>query len=264
MPFTPSHIAAVLPLRGRAGRGLPIAALAAGSVSPDLLYFQPFVDWRLVTPSPHSLAGIVTWDLLLGFALWAAWRAGAHPLHDLMPDPVRRRWQPGRWPADGLGWAMAVAALLVGAITHVVWDEFTHAGRFGATHLAWLATEYGTPFGALPGYRLAQYASGFIGLVIVLWVGLRQPVTPAAPRPRPALARSASWVVAASAILAATLRLASLDASTGLRSVVFSGITAAMGTAAATVVLITTAHALTSHRPAPTDPTLQRIRQDSR
>lgn len=165
MPFTPSHIAAVLPLRGRAGRGLPIAALAAGSVSPDLLYFQPFVDWRLVTPSPHSLAGIVTWDLLLGFALW---------------------------------------------------------------------------------------------------VGLRQPVTPAAPRPRPTLARSASWVVAASAILAATLRLASLDASTGLRSVVFSGITAAMGTAAATVVLITTAHALTSHPPAPTDPTLQRIRQDSR
>ena len=50
MPFTPSHVAAILPLAGRRDRGLPLAALAAGSMSPDLPYFQPVADWRLISP----------------------------------------------------------------------------------------------------------------------------------------------------------------------------------------------------------------------
>lgn len=249
MPFTPSHIAAVLPLRGRAGRGLPIAALAAGSMSPDLPYFQPFGDWRLLSPPTHSVAGILTWDLLFGIGLWALWRAGARPVHDLVPDLIRDRWRPPGRPTTGRGWGLAAVAVLIGAATHVLWDEFTHAGRFGTTHLAAIAALYPTPLGELPGYRILQYASGAVGLLIVGWVGLRQPVYVQRPRPRPRLALAAAWLVPLAGLAAAAARLGTLPDPGGLRVAAFAGITAAIGGAVVVAILVTAGHALTTSRP---------------
>lgn len=251
MPFTPSHVAAILPFRGRGGRGLPLAALAAGSMSPDLPYFQPVADWRFMSPPTHSPAGILTWDLLFGIALWLAWRTGARPLHDLLPGPVRLRWRPAGWPPDRRAWLTVVPAVLVGAATHVLWDEFTHAGRFGTTWLPAVAADYPTPWGPFPGYRLLQYASGTIGLAIVIWIGARQPSRDPEPRPRPALARLAGWLVPLSAVTAAAMRISTLEDPGDLRTLGFAATTAAVGTGAVTLALITAGHALTSgrHRP---------------
>lgn len=76
MPLTPAHVAAVLPLRGR--WNLPFAALAAGSMSPDLGYFLPFSS-RMPRHATHSVVGIVTWDLLFGVAMWLVWRWAVPP-----------------------------------------------------------------------------------------------------------------------------------------------------------------------------------------
>lgn len=244
VPFTPSHIAAILPLRGRRDRGLPLAALAAGSMSPDLPYFQPIVDWRLMSPPTHSVAGILTWDLLFGIVMWVVWRAGAEPLHDLAPDPIRSRWRPAGWPTKVRAWLMVVPAVLVGTVTHVLWDEFTHAGRFGATQIAAIGASYSMPWGPFPGYRLLQYASGAIGLAIVFWVGLRQPSRDPRPRPRPGLARVAAWLVPLSGLTAAAMRSSALEDPTDLRALAFAAITAAIATATTVMVLLTAGHAL--------------------
>ena len=80
-----------------------------------------------------------------------------------------------------LGWT--ALALVVGAGTHVLWDEFTHPRRWGATHVPAL----GETWGLLPGYRWLQYASGLIGGVILLmWFvrwWRRTPAQPAGPTP---------------------------------------------------------------------------------
>lgn len=217
-------------------------------MSPDLPYFQPVADWRLISPPTHSLAGILTWDLLFGIAMWAVWRAGAEPLHDLAPDAIRRRWQPANPPTKVSGWLIVIASVLIGAATHVLWDEFTHFGRFGTTYITAIAASYPTPWGPFPGYRLLQYASGANGLAIILWVGASQPSAEPEPRPRPTLARATAWFVPLAALTAAVIRVARLRDFSDLRAMAFAAITAAIGTATAVLLLLTAGHALTSDR----------------
>lgn len=217
-------------------------------MSPDLPYFQPVADWRLMSPATHSLAGILTWDLLFGVAMWAVWRVGAEPLHDLAPDMVRRRWRPASWPTSLSGWVIVVPAVFVGAVTHVLWDEFTHIGRLGTTYIPAIAASYPMPWGPFPGYRLLQYASGAVGLAIMVWVGARESSRDPEPRPRPGLARATAWLVPLAAVTAAAVRVARLEDPSDLRALAFAGITSAIGTATAVLILLTTGNALTGQR----------------
>jgi len=237
MPFTPSHIAAVLPLRGRR-EGLPLAALAAGSMSPDFMYYLPLPGWGAVSQQAHSLPGIFTWDLLFGVSMWAVWRAVSPAVHDLAPRAVRRRWRPATWPAKARPLALVVAAVLVGAATHVVWDGFTHGGGFAVRWLPVLAAEYSTPWVSLPGYQWLQYASGVIGLVIVAWAGLRQPVADPSPPRYPQLVRATPWVVGAAAFVTVLGRLAVYTAAPSLHSLAFVAVTAAIAGFAVAVCLL--------------------------
>ncbi|RII91257.1 DUF4184 family protein, partial [Clavibacter michiganensis] len=65
------------------------------------------------------------------------------------------------------GALLALAALLLGVLSHVVWDAFTHEGRAGSALLPALAE----PWGPLPGYRWIQYASSVGGLVVLAIAG---------------------------------------------------------------------------------------------
>ncbi|MCL2089981.1 MAG: DUF4184 family protein [Micrococcales bacterium] len=220
MPFTPAHVAAVLPLRGR--QRLPFAALVAGCTSPDLPYFVPGpTGWSDVT---HSLVGIVTWNLLLGLALWLVWRQVSPALHDT-PAVVRGRWV---LPPRSAAWWATVVAVLVGSSTHVVWDEFTHAGRFGATHVPQLAASWPSPVGSMPGWHWLQYASSVLGLAVLVWAGLRLPTVERGQRDQPRLARAVPFVVLACGAAASGLGLASGSWS-GWRGLGFVGLTSFIG-----------------------------------
>ena len=232
MPFTPSHVAAVLPFRRVAV--LPFAALAAGSMSPDLPYFLPGL--RFLGGWTHSLAGIVSLDVLFGLALWVLWRSVATSLHELVPSGIRERWTPPGWRVAAW-WALPVA-IVIGAATHVGWDEFTHAGRYATTHLAFLAASYPSPIGPLAGYRYAQYASGAAGLVLILIAGLRQARTPQPRRGQSHLARVLPWLCLGAAAIGAAVRIVA-DGGFGIAwdALAFAGITGG-ATAAAAVLLL--------------------------
>jgi hypothetical protein len=247
MPFTPSHIAAVLPLR-RIGVALPLAALAAGSVTPDVPYFVPGV-MALGQVTHHPLA-VISLDVVIGLCLWAGWRLGAGPLHELAPRSVRERWQPADWRSTP-PWTVPMA-VAVGAATHVAWDSFTHPHGFAAARLAMLTAAYPSPFGGeWPGYQWAQYLSGALGLVVMAWVGWRQP-----RRPAPVVATSARpWVLAAAttqvAVIGAALRiLVSRAWIGGAGSVVFAGITGAIAAAVVTVAAFASWQRLSTARKA--------------
>lgn len=242
MPFTPAHVAAVLPLRGR--YGLPFAALAAGSMSPDLLYYLPGGRGSVV-PATHSLWGILTWDLLFGLLMWVAWCWAARPLWELAPDLLRARW---RQPAAGLaGWRLAPLAVLIGAAGHVLWDEFTHAGRFGATWVPALSAVYPSPVGPLEGYRWLQYASGVLGLAALLWAFLRVARTEPPPRSVPWLARLAPIVVIAAGAVAGGMRWASVGLQ-DWRTMAFELLTSSIGGAIAAVTVLCAGFAVLTQR----------------
>lgn len=237
VPFTPSHIAAVLPLRGVAG--LPLAALAAGSISPDVPYFLPGLsslgNW---THQPWALVSI---DVAIGLVAWVLWRSAAASLHELSPAGIRQRWRPARW--NSAKWWMVLLALISGATTHVVWDSFTHPGRLGS-QLWFLAASYPGPLGDLAGYRYAQYLSGVIGLAILIWVGLRQPKRPL-PQARRGPVVLLVAAAATSAIAGAALRIFHSGAITGgVGELLFAGLTGGLAAASLSVALIAWGHSL--------------------
>jgi NADPH:quinone reductase-like Zn-dependent oxidoreductase len=183
MPFTGSHPAVVLPfLRSP----LPASALVIGSMAPDLPFYLPL-------PQPyatHTWLAAVTTDLLLGLLAWALWHgllAGAA----LATAPAALRGRLEGRVLPGLAGRLAsarravllVAALVLGTGTHLAWDDFTHARRWGAEHVPALAQDWGP----LPGYRWLQYLSSVVGLaVLAVWFVRWWRRTPAVPVPEPA------------------------------------------------------------------------------
>ena len=166
MPFTVSHVAAVLPMVGRTDR-LPTAALVIGSMAPD--YPWVLTGGRTAGLSPRPV-GVVTVDLAVGLLAVVAWRLLVQaPLRDLVPRGLGERLprSPGVVAAD-LPWL--ALGVVVGAVTHVVWDSFTHAGRWAVDLVPWLHTEHL----GLPGYKWAQFACGVLGLVVLAVWGLRR------------------------------------------------------------------------------------------
>ena len=50
---------------------------------------------------------------------------------------------------------LLVVSLLLGVVSHIVWDLFTHEARWGTTAIPALAAEWGP----LPGYKWLQHGS---------------------------------------------------------------------------------------------------------
>jgi len=168
MPFTGSHPAAVLPL---VRWGLPGSALVMGSVAPDMPMMLPI---PAVVHFAHTPLGLLTIDLAIGVVGFVLWQALFGPaVVAIAPQALRARL-PDRAPA-GVAFHCAqsgrigrvVAAVLLGAATHLVWDSFTHDWMWGPQHVSWLASRHG-PF---IGYQWAQHISDFAGVaILIVWV----------------------------------------------------------------------------------------------
>jgi hypothetical protein len=174
VPFTASHPAAVVPLMRW---GLVPSALVIGSMAPDIPYFLPLpTSLPIAREASHSLVGILTVDVPLGLAAFAVWQAVvASAVVAIAPAGLRSRLGPAspaglRHHLTGVRRpALVLLSLAVGALTHVVWDAFTHSGSWGTARFDVLRTFYGP----LPLYRWAQYASGLVGGAVLVAVAVR-------------------------------------------------------------------------------------------
>ena len=196
MPFTPSHIAAALPF---VRTPLPIAPLVIGTMAPDVPYYVPLGIPRELT---HSLLGVPTVDLAITVVLVLLWYAVLRaPIVDLAPAAVRERMPrpaPLAWKLRGrrllVSIALGVAASLVGILTHVVWDSFTHR----SSALVQAVPALHATLGPLQVASWLQHASSVGGLIaIAVWVGLWIRRTPRRGVPGMAGAwfRVAAWSV---------------------------------------------------------------------
>ena len=212
MPFTGSHPAAVLPLLRL---GLPASALVIGSLTPDLPYY---FDLPVTAAQTHSLTGALGADLILGISAYLIWHLLlVPPLIWVAPAGLQRRIPDRLRAGPRLSTAGDLArvslALAIGALTHVLWDAFTHAGMLGPRLLPWLdSVVYG-----LPLFRWLHLGSSILGLACLVWVAVRwwpgAPTTGTIAPIRPAVrwglaAALLGWAVVATAQLAAARVLA--------------------------------------------------------
>jgi hypothetical protein len=207
MPFTVSHAAVVLPFSRLLARWRLLSAVVIGSMVPD---FGLFFPWRVYRFETHTVAGLLSFCLPVGlFTYWMFQYVIKTPLMEVLPDAAAARWRPYSSPAaifSALQWLLAALGVLAGAVTHLVWDAFTHEGARGVRMIPWLddpIVEIGNHH--MAGVRLLQNGSSLVGLVIVLgfvWYGLRRDSKPFAGASQPLLTRALrprerrAWVLA--------------------------------------------------------------------
>jgi hypothetical protein len=168
----PSHAAAPLPLKLWRPRWFDGVALVVGSAAPDAYYaLNGFIVW----PSTHHLPGAVWFALpvaLIATVLvrWAAPVVAAHlpdqPTWLALPDyavlgRVRHRWY------------VTVSSALIGALSHITWDGFTHSPMaqhgWGVRLIPALETQLRP---GLPVWLFAQHASTVVGALVVAGVAV--------------------------------------------------------------------------------------------
>ena len=235
MPFTASHIAAVLP----AGRvpwlrdPLILSALVIGSTAPDAAHFVPFDVWWA---SGHSWTGLVVMDVPITLALVALyWTLLAAPLRALAPQQIRARL-PQHVLADHRDvWPRTLGLLVVGAAiggaTHLIWDGFTHETGWAVAAIPLL--QQPDVLGPLALHRVLQHVCSIIGLALVAWSLLRwYERTPASAAVTPGLSwrwqlGSLAAVVAAGLLGWWSVRglAAGADDLYGFRALVYGGLT---------------------------------------
>ncbi|MFC3999503.1 DUF4184 family protein [Nocardiopsis sediminis] len=203
MPFTVSHVAAVLPL---ARTRLPLAALAVGAVVPDLPYYLPMPS--LGTHAPWGLPV----DVVLGAAVLLVVRTAVRePVAALAPRTVRERIPAAPAPLTRRHAAAAGAALLIGAATHILWDSVTQPGGAGVQLLPALQASVVGPHRV---YNVLMYVSSAGGLAaLAVWARLRLRATPPAERPVAALRPAARWCAVAAVALASAAGAVALGMS---------------------------------------------------
>lgn len=157
MPLTIAHPVAVLPFRRI---GLPLAALVAGSMSPDLEHFFYLAPQSYFS---HTLPGLFLFCLPAGtLLLWLYTRLWLPAAAILVPLPGPRA------PAPRETAALTALAILIGAMTHIAWDAFTHEYGFAVLRLPALSATLGEgTWHALPVFKLLQHGTGLLGLGVL-------------------------------------------------------------------------------------------------
>ena len=202
MAFTLAHPAAVMPLRRF--RYLPTLALLIGSVVPDVPYYLPHRELTMDLVDLHTLFGALVFGIPLGMLMLALGVLLRRPLTALMTE--RARWVSLR-EADSflsrpVNWLLAIPAVFVGSLTHILWDGFTHGNTWITSQLGVLnepVDVFGLYTGALN--HILQYATTVLGLVLLgYWYHLAAAKAPpelAMDPDRPQLRRALLLVIAA-------------------------------------------------------------------
>jgi hypothetical protein len=182
VPFTISHAAAVLPLRKLGKARLPLAALMIGSMSPDFSYF--FMPGDIERLATHSIAGLFWFCLPVSLAAWFLYvRVLEQPTIALLPDRWAARITPSSRDLTVASLAIVSAAILLGALTHIVWDSFTHIGSPVVNAVRGLRIVvfewHGRPIRV---FRLLQHLSSVLGMLVLAFFAWRH-LRNAAPSP---------------------------------------------------------------------------------
>lgn len=167
VPFTFfAHQAPVLPLKLARPAWFSGTALVVGSMAPDAEYF---IRGEPVSALSHTLLGQIVFCLPVALVMVAIVErvlAPTLPLHlpDLGAFHLRdyARLSVGR---RGLTpWVTVLASALIGSLSHIAWDGFTHEHGWAVQRLPALDTRPVEVAGyPVPAYKLLQHGSTLVG-----------------------------------------------------------------------------------------------------
>lgn len=174
MPFTFAHPLAVVPFLKK--KYFSATGLLAGSIAPD---FESFMRMRSSSEHSHTIGGLFYFDLPLGILIALFFHVVMKDvLLDNSPSFVRQRLVVLRYfdfiPYLRNNFLIFCYSVLLGSVSHLLWDSFTHGGAFMSSLIPFI-NETIVPFrGArYPMWYTLQNISSVLGLlgltVYFLW-----------------------------------------------------------------------------------------------
>lgn len=165
MPFTLSHVVLAPPIAKLAQHKLPIAALAIGSMTPDL--------YRLFTSSDitetHQWSSLWSYNLALGSLITLLWYGLYRPVlfrfFNLYQPLVLRSL--GNYLSFIV---LSAISIIIGAATHILWDGLTHLDE--RTYAFYDFLSQNITFGSYtyPMHRILQMLSSIVALPPLMWM----------------------------------------------------------------------------------------------
>jgi hypothetical protein len=148
-----------------------LSAAVIGSMVPDVTVFLPL---RLPRYETHSLEALFTFCLPIGLICYWAFQLHVKPATlQLMPDRLYDLWRDEGESAPVTSWRqwlLATIGIVFGALTHLIWDAFTHTGGRGVALLSRFDHVRIELFDMnMSWYRAAQHTSSVVGLLFVLF-----------------------------------------------------------------------------------------------
>jgi hypothetical protein len=167
VPLTfPSHAAAVLPLKLWRPRRFDGIALVIGSASPDLIYPFAAIIWY---PPVHSLPGLFWWCLPVTLLLsWVIRRASPRVARHLPGGGTFALRDYGALGAVRHRWHVTLGSALVGGVSHLLWDGFTHSPETSGWASVLIPPLEAEAVAGLPWFRLLQHGSSILGALFVI------------------------------------------------------------------------------------------------
>ena len=171
MPFTVSHIAAVLPFKKLTPSPLSFTGLIIGSMVPD---FEYFIRMTLYGHYGHTIAGIFIFDLPVGLLLYVLYHGTVRvQLIRHLPQIFYTRFAvfiDSNWKSYfRRHFLQLVLSLFIGTLTHFIWDGLTHDQEYIlARYIPVLLVKVTIAGLSLPLHFWLQILSSFAGMLIVL------------------------------------------------------------------------------------------------
>ena len=169
MPWTFAHPAAILPLRRFCPKYLSLAGLIIGSISPDFGYYVGYLSLLSKAHTPIGIISIcVPVSLLLIVFVRLLHRYGA----ELLPTPHRQAIlsiTPIAITESISDFFCLIVSIVIGAVTHIAWDSFTHATGYARVFIPSLQIPLFTLSGkTIYLYSILQHISTAFGIVILV------------------------------------------------------------------------------------------------
>lgn len=169
MPFTLSHPAAILPFLSRSRTVSWKAALVVGAMTPDLWFLLPGLADRAIT---HGRFGLLVDPPAALLLTWISVRW-------ILPRLSRLPGLEGLDHEERFRWGLAYVGSVIGVATHLVWDQFTHAGSHVLASPVFRTVIYRHPPVYMELGMGIWYLNSLVGaVVLVLWLHRRMRSSP--------------------------------------------------------------------------------------
>lgn len=165
MPLTFAHPAAVLPF-SRNSKYVNFLAMVLGSMSPDFEYFlrgQPSGEIG------HTFIGFVTFNLPLVVIVYLVYKTYVHrTLFRHLPSFLQDTYSIKPQSTRSLKMVVFIYSALLGMLTHVFWDSFTHLEGFMVKKISLLTYTIQLFELQIPVFKILQHGSTVFGIVLIL------------------------------------------------------------------------------------------------